>query len=98
VFNIVTTEYFLRRAGKFLKQHPDLRERFANVVDDLKQDPLAPHLAYHPLGGKLQGFQAVTYEFRIILRIEVTEQEIILLDVGSHDDGYRQGDRPGPGT
>jgi mRNA interferase YafQ len=91
VFNIVTTEYFLRRAGKFLKQHPDLRERFANVVDDLKQDPFAPHLAYHPLGGKLQGFQvvSVTYEYRIILRIEVTEQEIILLDVGSHEEVYR---------
>jgi addiction module RelE/StbE family toxin len=91
VFNIVTTEYFLRRAGKFLKQHPDLRERFANVVDDLKQDPFAPHLAYHPLGGKLKDVQAVsvTYEYRIILRIEVTDQEIILLDIGSHEEVYR---------
>jgi addiction module RelE/StbE family toxin len=91
VFNIVTTESFLRRAGKFLKKHPDLRERFANVVDDLKQDPFAPHLAYHPLGGKLKDVQAVsvTYEYRIILRIEVTDQEIILLDIGSHEEVYR---------
>ena len=91
MFNIVSTEYFLRRAAKFLKKHPDLRERFANVVDDLKQDPFAPHLAYHPLGGKLKDVQAVsvTYELRIILRIEATEQEIILLDVGSHEEVYR---------
>ena len=91
MFTIVTTAYFLRRARKFLKKHPDLRERFANVVDDLKQDPFAPHLAYHPLGGKLKDVQAVsvTYELRIILRIEATEQEIILLDVGSHEEVYR---------
>jgi mRNA-degrading endonuclease YafQ of YafQ-DinJ toxin-antitoxin module len=74
VFDIVTTEYFLRRARKFLKKHP-----------------FAPHLAYHPLGGKLKDVQAVsvTYEYRIILRIEVTDQEIILLDIGSHEEVYR---------
>jgi addiction module RelE/StbE family toxin len=91
VFTIVTTEYFLRRARKFLRKHPDLRERFAQVVDDLKQDPFALHLAYHPLSGKLKHVQAVsvTYEYRIILRIEVTDREIILLDIGSHDEVYR---------
>ena len=91
MFDIVTTEYFLRRARKFLKKHPDLRERFANVVDDLKQDPFAPHLVYHPLGGKLKDVRAVsvTYEHRIILRIEVSDREIILLDIGSHEEVYR---------
>jgi len=91
VFAIVTTEYFLRRARKFLRKHPDLRERFARVVDDLKEDPFAPHLAYHPLGGKLKDVQAVsiTYDYRIILTIEVTDKEIILLDIGSHDEVYR---------
>jgi mRNA interferase YafQ len=91
VFTIVTTERFLRRASKFLRRHPDLRECFAQVVDDLKQDPFAPHLAYHHPGGKLKDIQAVsiTYEFRIVLRIEATEQEIILLDIGSHDQVHR---------
>ena len=58
MFTFVTTEYFLRRARKFLREHPDLRERFARIVDDLKQDPFAPHLAYHHFGGKLKGAQA----------------------------------------
>ena len=91
MFTIVTTENFLRRARKFLKKHPDLRERFAQVVDDLRQYPFAPHLAYHRLGGKLKDLQAVsiTYEYRIILTLEVTEREIILLDIGSHDEVYR---------
>lgn len=91
MFTLVTTNYFLRRARKFLHKHPDLRERFAQVVDDLKQDPFAPHLAYHHLGGKLKDVQAVsiTYDYRIVLTIEVREKEVILLDVGSHDEVYR---------
>jgi addiction module RelE/StbE family toxin len=88
VFAIVTTDYFLRRARKFLRKHPDLRERFAEVVDDLKEDPFAPHLAYHHLGGKLKDVAAVsiTYDYRIILTIEITDREIILLDIGSRDE------------
>jgi addiction module RelE/StbE family toxin len=91
VFAIFTTDYFLRRARKFLRKHPDLRERFVQVVDDLKEDPFAPHLDYHHLGGKLKDVQAVsiTYDYRIILTIEVTDKEIILLDIGSHDEVYR---------
>ena len=90
MFAIATTDYFLRRARKFLRRHPDLRERFAQVVDDLKEDPFAPHLAYHHLGGKLKDVQAVsiTYDYRIILTIVVTDKEIILLDIGSHDEVY----------
>ncbi len=91
MFTLVTTEYFLRRARKFLRKHPDLREPFAQVVDDLKQDPFAPHLAYHHLGGKLKDVQAVslTDSYRITLTIVIAEKEIILLDIGSHDEVYR---------
>jgi addiction module RelE/StbE family toxin len=91
VFNLVTTEYFLRRARKFFKKHPDLRGRFAQVVDDLQQDPFAPHLDYHHLGGKLKGMQAVrlTDSYRITLTIVIAEKEIFLLDIGTHDEVYR---------
>jgi mRNA-degrading endonuclease YafQ of YafQ-DinJ toxin-antitoxin module len=91
VYALVTTEYFLRRARKFLRKHPDLRERFVQVVDDLRHDPFAPHLAYHHLGGKLKDMQAVslTDSYRITLTIVIAEREIILLDIGSHDDVYR---------
>ena len=92
MFNLVTTEYFLRRARKFFKKHPDLRGRFAQVVDDLQQDPFAPHLDYHHLGGKLKGMQAVrlTDIYRITLTIVIAEKEIFLLDIGTHDEVYRQ--------
>ncbi len=91
MFTLVTTEYFLRRARKFFKKHPDLRPRFVQVVDDLQQDPFAPHLDYHHLGGKLKGIQAIrlTDSYRITLTVIITAKEITLLDIGSHDEVYR---------
>ncbi|MDO8958892.1 MAG: type II toxin-antitoxin system mRNA interferase toxin, RelE/StbE family [Rhodocyclaceae bacterium] len=91
MFTIVATQRFLRRVGKFLKKHPDLQGRFAQVVDDLKHDPFALHLRYHPLGGKLKGVQAIsiTDSYRITLTVVVSDKEVILLDIGSHDEVYR---------
>lgn len=91
MFTIITSNYFLRRAKKFFKKHPDLKDTFEKVVDDLKQDPFQPHLELHGLGGKLKGCYGVsiTYGYRVTITIMVTEKEIILLDIGSHDDVYR---------
>lgn len=91
MFSIVTTRYFLRRSRKFLRKHPDLQVRFARVVDDLRNDPFAPHLGLHQLSGKHDNLQAVrlTYDYRIILTVVLTDQDIILLDIGSHDEVYR---------
>lgn len=91
MFTIVATQRFLRHARKFLKKHPYLQERFAQIIDDLKQDPFAPHLAYHHLSGKLKGVQAIsiTDSYRITLTVVISDNEIILLDVGSHDEVYR---------
>lgn len=91
MYVVVTTSYFLRRLRKFLRKHPNLRARYAQVVDDLRENPFAPHLAYHHLGGQFEGMQAVslTYDYRILLTVLVTEKEIILLDVGTHDEVYR---------
>jgi len=91
VYVIVTSNYFLKRAKKFFRKHPELKERFANVVDDLKKDPFQPRLELHSLGGRMKDIQAVslTHGYRITLTIMVTDKEIILLDIGSHDEVCR---------
>jgi addiction module RelE/StbE family toxin len=91
VYVIVTSEYFLKRAKKFFRKHPDLKERFAHVVDDLIKDPFQPRLELHSLGGRMKDIQAVslTHSYRITLTIMVTDKEILLLDIGSHDEVYR---------
>jgi mRNA-degrading endonuclease YafQ of YafQ-DinJ toxin-antitoxin module len=90
-FALVTTQHFERRARKFLRKHPDLRQALRDTLDDLSQDPFQPKLKLHPLSGNLGGVQAVslTYSYRVTMLVRVTEQEIVLLDIGTHDEVYR---------
>ncbi|MBJ6725029.1 type II toxin-antitoxin system RelE/ParE family toxin [Geomesophilobacter sediminis] len=91
MYRIVTTDSFLRTARKFFRKHPDLRSRFADILGELQKEPFQPALGLHPLQGKLTGCYAVrlTYSFRVTLTIVISEQEITLLDIGSHDEVYR---------
>jgi mRNA-degrading endonuclease YafQ of YafQ-DinJ toxin-antitoxin module len=90
-YTLVTTQHFERRAGKFLRKHPDLKTAVKETFIALQQDPFQPSLKLHGLGGKLAGIQSVsiTYGYRMTLTLRVTEREIILLDIGSHDELYR---------
>lgn len=91
MYTLVWTSGFTRAAVKFLKQHPDLREKFAAILGDLERDPFQPHPRYHHLGGRLKGVQAIsiTSSYRLTLSFVIAEHEINLLDVGSHDEVYR---------
>jgi mRNA-degrading endonuclease YafQ of YafQ-DinJ toxin-antitoxin module len=91
VYTVVTSDQFLRQARKFFRKHPGLKERFAKIVQDLQDDPFKPRISLHPLSGKLAGLHAVslTYSYRITLTLMLTEKEVVLLDIGSHDDVYR---------
>ena len=91
MFSVTTSEQFLRQARKFFKKHPDLKSRFTAAFGALKDDPFQAGLGLHPLTGKLAGCHAVrlTYSYRITLTLLITEKEIILLDIGSHDEVYR---------
>ena len=90
MYALAATRHFLRSAKKFLARHPDLEPRFSRVIDDLKEDPFQSRLNLHPLGGNLEGIFAVylTRSYRITLTLKITEKEIILLDIGSHDEVY----------
>lgn len=90
-YALVWTATFKRTAKKFLSRHRDLVETFAHVLHILELDPFDPSLRLHELTGRLKGKQAVslTYSYRIVLCLEITDHEIILHDVGSHDEVYR---------
>jgi mRNA-degrading endonuclease YafQ of YafQ-DinJ toxin-antitoxin module len=90
-FALITTQHFERRARKFLRKHPDLRPVLRDTLDQLSLDPFKPRLKLHALGGTLAGVQGVslTHSYRITLTLRITQQEIVLLDVGTHDEVYR---------
>jgi mRNA-degrading endonuclease YafQ of YafQ-DinJ toxin-antitoxin module len=90
-YSLVATSHFERRLARFRRAHPELRQRIARVLQDLQDDPFQPRLRLHPLQGGLAGLHAVsvTYAYRLTLTLKIAEQEIILLDIGSHDEVYR---------
>lgn len=91
MYTLLWSAGFTRAAKRFALQHRELRAKFAAILRDLETDPFQPHLKYHHLAGKLKGVQAVrlTHSYHITLTVMITEKEIILLDIGSHDEVYR---------
>jgi mRNA-degrading endonuclease YafQ of YafQ-DinJ toxin-antitoxin module len=91
MYVLVTTGRFDRRALKFTQAHPELKKLLARTLKDLEADPFQPHLRLHALKGDLQGLHAVsvTYSYRVTLTLRATKKEIILLDIGTHDEVYR---------
>ena len=90
-YTLIAPNAFRRQLRTFLKRHRDLADVVHDVLSRLEADPFDPQLHLHPLGGRLSGCWAVriTYSYRVVLALELTEQEITLLDIGSHDDVYR---------
>ena len=91
MYRLVSTSHFDRRIARFRRAHPELLQRLARVLRDLEADPFQPHLRLHPLKGELAGLHAVsvTYAYRITLTLRIARREIVLLDIGTHDEVYR---------
>jgi mRNA-degrading endonuclease YafQ of YafQ-DinJ toxin-antitoxin module len=90
MFEIIREDKFIKTAKKFLKKHPDLVNKFKQTVQKLENDPLEPSLKLHKFQGNLEKFHAVrlTYEYRIVLVLQIVDEQIILVDIGTHDDVY----------
>jgi mRNA-degrading endonuclease YafQ of YafQ-DinJ toxin-antitoxin module len=90
-YAVETVPRFDRLARRFFRRHPELHDRFTQLVADLQADPFQPHLRLHALTGELDGLFAVslTHAYRGVLILQVTERLITLIAVGTHDELYR---------
>ena len=90
MYELKQTPYFARVFKRFANRHPELREATRTTLNTLRENPLAPSLRLHPLTGRLAGKQAVSinYAYRIALCVEIAEHEVILHNIGSHDEVY----------
>jgi len=89
-FTLVFTESYDRRAAKWLKKHPNLKNQYLKTLEHLELNPFHPSLRLHALGGRFQGVYSVSINlsYRITLEMLITESEIVLLNVGDHDAVY----------
>jgi mRNA-degrading endonuclease YafQ of YafQ-DinJ toxin-antitoxin module len=89
-YSLIFTESCEEIEGQFLRRHPDLLERYQRTLALLELDPFHSSLRLHALRGRLAGLHTVSInlQYRISLELEMHEEEIILVSVGSHGKVY----------
>ena len=85
---------YKRAFKKVIKHTPNIRTKIISTMKLLEQDPFDPKLKSHKLQGILEDTWAcsIAYDLRIIFTfIKNTtndETEILLIDLGTHDEVY----------
>ena len=89
-YKLIFTEDYTRRALRFLKRHPELKNQYTKTLALLELNPHHPSLRLHALSGRLQGVHSVSINlsYRITLELQIQEQQIIPLNVGDHEAIY----------
>ena len=90
MYEIIFTESYRKKEKRFIKKHPDLKNRYKKTLALLMDDPYHPSLRLHKLQGRLGQYYSasISMNYHIILDLVITDKEIILLDIGSHDEVY----------
>ncbi len=89
-YKLIYLESYNKKAAKFIKKHKDLKTQYEKTLKLLELDPYHPSLRLHKLQGKLEGIYSVSINitYRITIDFIIEDEEIILLDVGHHDELY----------
>ncbi len=89
-YKVIYTDSYIKRATKFLKKHPDLISQYGKTLKILERNPEHPSLRLHQLKGRLKKLHSVSINisYRITLEFYFKDKEIILVNVGHHDDIY----------
>ncbi|MDQ6965421.1 MAG: hypothetical protein Q9M23_00680 [Mariprofundaceae bacterium] len=91
-YTLLFTAGYNRRAVKFLKRHPELETQYLKTLQLLELNPYHPSLRLHALGGRLAGLHSVSINisYRITMEFLIEADEIIPVNVGTHDEVYRK--------
>ena len=89
-YTLIYPDSYIRRAKKFLRKHPEIHNQYRKTLELLELDPYHPSLRLHSLEGRLKGLSSVSINmsYRIVLELEIQDEEIILINVGTHDQVY----------
>lgn len=90
MYRLIYPESYLKKAKKFLRKHPEMRNQYQKTLELLEMNPNHPSLRLHGLQGRLSGLSSVSINmsYRIVLEVVIRDNDIILVDVGNHDQVY----------
>ena len=89
-YALVFTDAYTRRAARWLKRHPDLRQQYLKTLQLLQANPFHPSLRLHALSGRLRGLHSVSINlsYRITIELLIQGEQIIPINIGDHDAVY----------
>lgn len=94
-YTLIFTKSYKKRAKRFAQKHPELKETYRKTLQLLAFNPFHPSLRIHSLTGRLSGLHSISINlnYRITLELLISGHDIILVNVGSHDEVYQTGQR-----
>ena len=89
-YSLVFPESYVRRARKFLKKHPEIHGQYRKTLQLLELNPYHPSLRLHSLEGRMRGLSsvAINISHRIVIELIIEADEILLVNIGKHDQVY----------
>lgn len=90
MYKLILTDGYIKKEKIFLKKHYDLKDKYKKTLLFLKANPHHPSLRLHKLRGTLKEYHSVSISmnYRIVLELFITDDEIVLLNVGKHNEIY----------
>lgn len=90
-WQLVFTDQYTRRAARFLKRHPEMEPIYIKALRLIEANPHHPSLRLHALKARLSGLYSVSINMsvRITMEMIISDKDIILINVGDHDEVYR---------
>ncbi len=91
---LILTSRFKRSLKKFVQRNHLLQQQVEKTLLQMEKDVFASSLMTHRLKGEYEGLRACScgYDCRIIFALQknkqTNEEEIVLLNIGTHDEVY----------
>ncbi len=90
MYRLLFTYSYEAKARKFLKKHPEAEKQYVKTLQLLELNPFHPSLRLHHFKtASFEGYSvSINLAWRIALEFLVTDQDILLVNIGDHQDIY----------
>ncbi|MEP7171130.1 MAG: type II toxin-antitoxin system mRNA interferase toxin, RelE/StbE family [Bacteroidota bacterium] len=90
MIKLIWDSAFKHAYKKRVSSNDQLKKKFWDALEIFTDDPFDSQLKAHQLTGRLNGLWAlsVDYDCRIVFKFVKDTSEVLLIDIGSHDEVY----------
>lgn len=86
MYEVIFTDTYTKVAEKWLRKHPDLKNKYYQTLELLEINPFHNSLRLHKLKGEISEFFSVSIDmkYRILIDFIIEDNKIIPLSIGDH--------------